>query len=653
MIAVVSSDAKKVTQRTALVTRTQAGLRCAMIISETPLRVRWEDTGQEETFIDLPEDSQLVPEGTLLYRSVTDQPGVIEDLARPDGGLRIVCAVLQESGRILSVPEVKDLLVSQYALPREVVDKNLKTVETKLQKDSRISVHREVDPTNDDAQDQSSAKTSRKSVKTSTIRFKWVGSDAPHELDQQTPPEAGSQSGLSCADDRTEGSAARTLRELLRLDPLHAPIRVGEFSVAVAAQALQEIDEKELAVLCDRFEKAQRWDLASVLLATPRASKAIRTLVQNWDQDSPADAVLGQALTWIVSGAEPDNSIRVVEATGRHGLNVSRPVVAACLECLVRPPAALVPGLLHVLASAAPPRLVEAVSDVDAAAALKTSADRPLAERSQLLWACWRADPSMVHERRLWPSPFEVKELEAWADRSPECLMLEDRWLQEQVVLPVIRAYIRDADRRLGIGRILSWPAALFDLVGANEIVGAVRRVATSDPSLGHVVVVLAQEDRLGRLEAELNDLRETSTRAVEAADQARSDMQAALRAQEAAFVRASEAEQAQLQASTGEIRQAHIDALRAVADVLATLGRLGGSGTAADALQDALTAAARHGVRAIGSSNAVVPYDNSRHECLGPLNSESVLIKEIGFEFDDFDGPVILRRAAVVSHAP
>jgi len=85
----------------------------------------------------------------------------------------------------------------------------------------------------------------------------------------------------------------------------------------------------------------------------------------------------------------------------------------------------------------------------------------------------------------------------------------------------------------------------------------------------------------------------------------------------------------------------------------LATLGRLGGSDTAADALQDALTAAARHGVRAIGSSNAVVPYDNSRHECLGPLNSESVLIEEIGFEFDDIDGPVILRRAAVVSHAP
>ncbi len=645
--------ARGVTRRAALVIRSEEGLRCAIVIGDQPLRVRWTDSGDEEDFVDLPAGAQWAVEGTLLYRVATEPSAVNSDLVQVGGGLRIAIEVLRESGMSLSIPEIKEILIGDYGLARDDVDAALKNLIPKLRSDSRISVHVEEEAAAGDAKGKTVSRGSKKAVSTSVTRFTWVCAESPAREVEQTHPLSKPTPDHAASDARAEESASSILRESLQGAVLPPQIRVGQVPVGVAAAATQTLEEKELAVLCDRFSEAQRWDLAAVLLATPRASKSVRNLVQQWENVPAAEDVLARALAWVVAGAETEAAIRLVDAIRTRGQKQSGTVLASCLACLPSSSEVLGPALLHVITAASPPAVAEALLGTDISAVLTSSANLAMAERSRLLWACWKADPEHVRQRHLWPTRLTIGDLEEWAERSPDSRMLEDPWLQENVVVPALRVYVRDVDRRPGVGRILSWPTSLFELVESAALVAALDRAAATDSGLGRLVGALAREDRVSQLEAEVTEQREVAARAIETADAARKEAQEAMQARQAAFARAAQAEQSQLQASAGELRQAHIDALRAVTDVVATIGRLGADLSAADALQDALTVAARHGVSPIGTVDAVVAYDATRHECLGPLTSDEVQIKEIGFEFDDPDGPVILRRAAVVSHAP
>lgn len=635
-----------------MVTQTEGVLRWAHVIDEQPLRVIWSDSETEETIDDLPAGARFATEGMLLYRAVTNRDSVVEDLAQKEGGLRIAVEVLRESGLALSVPEIKDLLVTGYGLPRDQVDAALKSVLAKLRSDERISMRVEEEVSVEDEQRKAASKGSKKSISKSVTRFTWAGGNAGVGVSEQESPAETNPDSASTGDQSAE-SPPSILRESLRGDVLPAEIQVGQFPVNVAAAAMQTLEEKELAILRDRFVQARRWDLAALLLATPRASKTVRTLIQQWDDSQAAEEVLARALAWIVAGEDTEVAVRLVDAIRTRGTRQSRAVLASCLACLPSSSEVLVPALLHVITAASPPVVVETLPGADISAVLRSSANQAMAERSRLLWACWKADPEHVRQHHLWSTRLTVGDLEQWAERSPDSRMLEDPWLQEHIAVPVLRVYVREVDRRPGVGRIFSWPTSLFEMVEPDALAAAVGRVAATDSGLRRVVGTLAREDRVSQLEAEVTEQREVAARAIETADAARKEAQEAMQAQQAAFARAAQAEQSQLQASAGELRQAHIHALRAVTDVLAAVGRLGADLPAADALQDALTVAARHGVSPIGPLGAVVTYDAARHECLGPLKSAQVEIKEIGFEFDDLDGPVILRRAAVVSHGP
>jgi hypothetical protein len=563
--------------------------------------------------------------------------------------------VLRETGQSLSAPEIKALLIDGCGLPAKDVDNAMKSLMANLRTDPRVAMHVLADePAASDTDADSAAPKKARSKKTavtrSVARFSWVGPGP----DQPGPDLANSDTSVPFVGgsdaEPAQAAPALALTELLQSPDLPSSLEIGHVPVALAASVLVEFDEKAIAGMCERFSTAQRWDLACLLLATPRPSKSVRALVQRWDSGDEAQVLMGRGLAWIVAGAEPEAASRVAHAVALRGPVISEQVLESCLACLHTAPEGLVESLLKVVDAAKPPLLEMATGAADVDRLLRVTANRPIRQRLRLLWAAWRTDPATVRSTGIWSPRPSVTDVEQWAATTPDSRLMDDPWIQENVVGPVVRAYVREADRRPAVGRVLSWPSPLFDAVELETLIAMVHRAGSGDARIAAIVSAIAQDERVRALREQVTAAEHAAQLAVQAAEAAQDEAREARQAQQAAFSRAAQAEQSQLRASHDEVHRAHLDALRAASDIVAAVGRLRPDAAAGDALQDALAAAARHGLAQIGPVGAVVSFDPLRHECLGPLTSDEVEIREIGLEWDDPEGPVILRRAAVVS---
>jgi hypothetical protein len=412
---------------------------------------------------------------------------------------------------------------------------------------------------------------------------------------------------------------------------------------------LANVDEKALVALVKAAATADRNDATIVLLATPRASKQVATLIRDWPESPESQALLASGVGWLLQGSVTGTSKRILGELARPSFTLSEPVVVSMLQSLLTVDAPCRSQLLGILATV-PPKTVEAcVRRIDVNAVLGSVKGEPLAKRARLLWGAWRTQPACVESKVVWGRQLRLEDIEAVATMPTESAILESPWVRTQIVEPLVIPHIRETSSRAGLGRALTWPAGLGDAVPADVLAAAIRRVSATDAGIGLVVASLSQQDEVERIRKELDETTARLHMAEEAEAEARATADEAREAEARSFAKAASAERQQVSASQGELRQARIEGIRGLVDGLAEVGRLPGKPSRDAVVAQLLSTARLHGIEAIGPVGVEMPYDPALHELLGDEDADMIEVKELGFALKSTDGLITIRRAAVV----
>lgn len=274
----------------------------------------------------------------------------------------------------------------------------------------------------------------------------------------------------------------------------------------------------------------------------------------------------------------------------------------------------------------------------------------PLAARSRLLWAAMRVRPESIESKDVWGPQLTFRDLVAVSEQTPDSAVLLNAWAQDALIAPIVAVEARSLASRRDVARALDWPRELLALASPQVLAAGLRRAAEQDAILRELLDSLSGKGEVTHLRELVARAQERVAASEDAERVAREAERSARDAEQRSFHRAAMAERDQVAASQRELRQAHLDGLRGLVDVLTTVGKLNRDQPIADAVAGMLSAASRHGVSPIGSPGIKVKYDPTRHELLGGAHAEMVEVREQGFEFAEPDGPVLLRRALVVA---
>ena len=611
----------------------------------------------EPTTLDIHSDTvvpfaQLMAENKDLLR---------EQIALPAGALRIVLALLAEATKPMSVEELKSQLVKGNGFSTTSVTKGFKGLLIALRANPLVVVtEAEKSPSEQQNQAPSVGKGRRNSgVMRRTPRFSLaakVDIPAPVEpvvepsqpvdrppTNDPSPPTTGRDKALE------ESQSATTIVERLMTGDFPSQASLLDLPADDVGRLLAKVDEKALVALVKAAATAGRNDATIVLLATPRASKQVATLIRDWPASPEFQALLASGVRWLLQGSVAGTSKRILGELARPSFTLSEPVVVSMLQSLLTVDAPCRSQLLGILATV-PPKAVEAcVRRIDVSAVLGSVKGEPLAKRARLLWGAWRTQPACVESKAVWGRQLRLEDIEAVATMPTESSILESPWVRAQIVEPLVIPHIRETSSRAGLGRVLTWPACLGDAVPADVLAAAIRRVSATDAGIGLVVASLSQQDEVERIREELDETTARLQMAEEAEAEARVTADEAREAEARSFAKAASAERQQVSASQGELRQARIEGIRGLVDGLAEVGRLPGEPSRDAVVAQLLSTARLHGIEAIGPVGVEMPYDPALHELLGDEDADMIEVKELGFALKSTDGLITIRRAAVV----
>lgn len=648
--------------------------RSAVILNEEPLRIQWEDTGLQEDIGGWPEGSRRVVKGTLAHRVAVDPAGVRIALESPATAIEIVLQLLKEVERPLPVQEIKQRLSDpkgSYCLPKSLVEKGLTRLPARLESQPSVEVT------------FAFSKTPGKGANTSKVpEYAWAKStrcepEGPQSAVDVPPvkrvnePEALAVEGMAASGAPTErapqdGEPRRTVvpeetyteRDATPGSPqpedalafitgaeLPATLDLTRVSAAKVVDRLAGMNDRSLARLISQLKDLERFDLAVLLLAGDRNAKSVSALVRDWPTQREDDLVRG--LTWLAkSGLSLSTPLGMLS---HRKVQPSDALVAFAVAQLGPSAAENRPMLLRIVQAAPAPATVRALTGINVNSLLRLINREPLGSRSRLLWAAMRVDPDSVRSPATWGTATTVNDLVELSTRSPDDALLADPWVSAQIAGPILLAEVRALSTRRELARALSWPNQLLRMVPAPQLATLVRRASERDPDLRGAVEVLSGSPEIERLRARIFELEREAGDARQEAAEARAAEAHARAAEERSFRRAAAAERQQVSASQGELRQAQIDGIRALVQVLALGARLDGGILFSEGL-DRLRAEARIvGVSVRGVVGTTDKYDPTEHELLGGERAEMVEIREPGYQFDGPGGPVVLRRAVVV----
>ena len=633
--------------------------RSADVVSADPITVRWEGADEDEVLPEWPKGCRRVGRGSLNHRILVDRGSVEAALASPKTSVAIVLQLLQDKSRALTVPEIKAALIGDFGLPKELVNKGLNRLPAALSASPNVRVIQE-DP----------GTPGKRKPSTVMPRFEWQAGendsspvsqeeargsstvqDAPPVLDADSPPAA-QQGDVVDPAEGGEAVPAKPDGPLAFLVEGELPDTADLASISVddVAALLGDLDDKAIAQLRSRLEGAERADLAVLLLATPRPSRPVAAMIRDWPSDPDAQDLLARGLDWLAGASDRQALARALPLFFEKGATPSARVVKFAVRTLPRASADTRPMLLRILAAGDPPSVVGALAGEDAGSLLRLVNREPLATRSRLLWAAMRVGPESIESRDVWGPQLTFRDLMVVSGQTPDSAILVNAWAQDEIVAPIVAMESRSLISRRDVARALDWPRELLALASPQVLAAGMRRAAEQDAVLREFLDSLSGKGEVAHLRELLARADERVTAAEAAERVARDAEQSARDAEQRSFHRAAMAEGNQVAASQGELRQARVDGLRGLVDVLAAAGKLDPDQRIADVMPGMLIAASRHGVSPIGSPGIKVRYDPTRHELLGGEHAEMVEVREQGFEVAEHDGPVLLRRAVVVA---
>jgi len=394
----------------------------------------------------------------------------------------------------------------------------------------------------------------------------------------------------------------------------------------------------------------KRKDIAALamLVVAPKASKMSDQVWVNWPEESRGDAARLEVLSWVVTTGTPETAARLL-ATATREVGRTPAMLDTCLGLIESSHDVVRQAAVSIINGTPGPDLVKALEGRDLAHLLPHLSTLPLKGRSRIMWGVWKTSPAAIAEATLWGSWITLEEIEVLARTTPDCQLLDDPWVAECVVSPRVEGWINKVDHRSALARMLTWPAPLLDHVTSDSAVSAIRRSTRNDPWLRDMVEVLAQDVRVQTLTKDLSTAQSALAAAQEALSAALDAEAESRAAAEIATARAAAAARDQISAGAHEIRQETLRLMRVLASILAQAGRLDAATPVPGVLDVLLQQAGHEGLISIGPVGAVVAYDQERHEFLGADLPDTVEITELGFVYEDPQGPVVLRRAAAV----
>jgi hypothetical protein len=625
--------------------------RVARIVAVEPLTARWRGTESEEHLSSWPADRIVVDEASLAGLLLTDPAQGLAKLADAGAGLELAIDVLRASGEPMSIAEIKEVIVDWFGVSASVVDRALKGIASQLQgldglRQVTLSMGQDERPGRGEG--STGPRASRKQPVTSTVmKFMW----------EPVPAAPASTSSTAAIGSEPEAPTEP-------LTPAHATVvrmiagdyppavNLGALPVIDVADALLATEEKALANACAEVWNAGRLDLGGLLLATPRASKAVAALLREWRSLPAAQPALADALEWVANGPQPKTTQRLFGLLVDGSPPPTQPVVEVALSILSQGNVDLRASSLAVIAAASPETVETAVAGVELPRVAMAVNREPLATRARLLRAIGRVDADVLHVDAAWGTSIGVSDLVAVAGQRPEADLLLDDWARVNVVEPLVTAHTREVSMRSALAEVFGWPSSILTAVPPEVIAASARRCAANDSHFAAVLSDLGSERLLADLRQELDAARVELVSARQAEEAARYAEAAATDAEQRSFARASRAEREQVHASEREMRQAMIDGLRGLIDGLVAVGRLETSHETSTVLEELLRTARRYGIRPIGDVGGECDYDSTKHESLGDLGGGRVVIRERGFELEEATGSVVLRRA-LVTDAP
>lgn len=558
-----------------------------------------------------------------------------------------VISALRSAGTHLTLAEIRTRLVESQGID-EVEAKQI----TGASLDSALEAHPQVESRVVQIEDAEKLATgsrrSRSRFSRSVKTYAWQGpsEDVASLHAEEGPIEADDEhDGLSAEPGLSSDSSLDDLVTAIRQG--HKTNEIPEFEVA--ASILGSASDRQLTEAAVNLRETTSLDAPLLLLATPRRSRAIEKSVIVWGRSEASEYALAGVLGWLSSSRTQSKQLTFA---ADYLENVERswgpPVASACLSGLIKTVGDKRTALLRIAGRTDYAGLQQAAEDSEIATlrrALQSESMGP--GRRRILWAMMQVVPDTVDAREAWLRT-TLDDLIEMAASTRERTMLARPWVQENVVRPRVRKDLEDGDR-FALSRVLGYPTAIFNTVGAEKLEQALLSAARNDALLSDAVNVLSQNPEIQRLSREVESAREH----VGQTEAQLGALRARLEESEASTVawreRALRAENEQVEAGTHEIRQAHVDGMKALAESLAAVDRLRADASPETVLYRLLTTARQHGVSPIGSRGETVPFDPSLHHALTDVSvDQPVLIHERGFLLNEAGGETVLIRATV-----
>lgn len=214
----------------------------------------------------------------------------------------------------------------------------------------------------------------------------------------------------------------------------------------------------------------------------------------------------------------------------------------------------------------------------------------------------------------------------------------------------VARSWLRNQPANAAtLGRVLAWSRRLRAAVPPPELYGLVAGVRSSDESVRDLI----EDPALPAMRVQLQQQTEGSAakmaKLAHERDEALADLESVGKRLDWAEARLKSTRTESEGHYLAQVRQAQIDAVRALASVL---DRVFEADTGGQAWYAALASAETFGVLRIGQVGEVTDFDGAKHERVGDFGSGLVTVRRPGYEWTSDGERVVLIKAFVTAES-
>ncbi|MHA6670224.1 nucleotide exchange factor GrpE [Homoserinimonas sp. A447] len=269
--------------------------------------------------------------------------------------------------------------------------------------------------------------------------------------------------------------------------------------------------------------------------------------------------------------------------------------------------------------------------------------------RSSLTAAVFRRDPKEASKARWWVG-FDFAALADVGDGVLSQALNSDEILRS-VVVPVVERELDAATTRRGLMNILAASSTVAGVVTGERVDKKLREIASVDSRVDSWRQALRQAAYVEQLEVKLREAESDAARARTSEAEAR-DREVGLQgANDLLTSKLAQASTAHSGIRNQELRQAQIDAVRALAQAASLVESEISKLESQEMVTRLQSFLARQGVEKIGSAGSVEPFDPERHDAPGarPDVGEPAHVVRSGYNWRTPEEEVLLMKARVV----